>query len=232
MGQIKAILFDAAGTLLHAHPSVGHVYAAVVARHGAAADPVRMEAAFRAAFASKREQPRRRASPAHDPLQNEGYDWWRELVFEVMDTLGLTVRDREAFFHELYWRFADPDVWRLYPDALPALRGTRARGLKVALVSNWDVRLRRLVEGMGIIGLFDTIVISTEVGCEKPDPRIFQIACERLAVQPAAAVHVGDHLREDIEGAKAAGVQAVFLDRKRKDGKEAIADLREVLTRV
>jgi putative hydrolase of the HAD superfamily len=230
MPQIKAIFFDAAGTLLHAHPSVGHVYAEAVSRHGPKVEPQTMETAFRKAFAERRGS-RFSVLGCPSPLVNEGYDWWKALVFDVLDSLHISVREPERFFAELYWRFAETDVWRLYPDAFPALLETRGRGLKTALISNWDVRLRRLIEGMGIAYLFDTVLISTEVGIEKPDPRIFQLTCERLGIQPHEALHVGDHAREDVEGANAAGLNAVRLDRKLEADRQraVIGDLRELV---
>jgi len=224
MTEIKALFFDAAGTLLHAHPGVGHVYAEVLAQYGAQVDAERLEEAFRASFRRRREVP---PTNAPGPLENEGYDWWKALVFDVLRSEHIAVRAPDAFFHELYWRFAETDVWRLFPDALPALLDARGRGLKTALVSNWDVRLRRLIEGLGIAPLFDAIVISTEVGFEKPDPRIFRVACERLAVGPDAALHLGDNVREDLEGARAAGLRAGLVDRNASNQSEqVIHDLR------
>ncbi|MSR65719.1 MAG: HAD family hydrolase [Verrucomicrobiae bacterium] len=206
MTRFKAIFFDAAGTLLHAHPSVGHVYAEVVARYGPTVDPQTIDAAFRKTFAARR-------GGRSSSLTHEGYDWWRALVFDTLGSLKISVRAPDEFFRELYWRFAEIDVWRLFPDALPALLEARGHGFKIALISNWDVRLRRLVEGMAIAPLFDAIFISTEVGIEKPDPRIFRLACERLGVQPSEALHVGDNQREDIEGANSAGLRAFLLNR-------------------
>lgn len=215
MPTIRAISFDAAGTLLHAHPSVGHVYAEVLARYGPTVDADAMEAAFRRAFGERRGG---RSPSGESALRDEGYFWWRELVFDVMDSLRLEVRQRDEFFRELYWRFAHADVWRLFPDVMPALLEVRARGLRTALLSNWDVRLRRVLQEMGVASLFDTMVISSEVGIEKPDPKIFLLMCERLGVNPGQTLHVGDNRREDIEGAEAAGLNAVLIERGKTPG--------------
>lgn len=181
-----------------------------------------LDAAFRKAFGERR-------GGSQSALQNEGYAWWKGLVFDVLQSLHVATTKPDEMFHELYWRFADVDVWRLFPDAMPALLEARVRGLKIALISNWDVRLRRLIEGMGIMSLFDAMVISTEAGFEKPDPRIYQIACERLAVQPSQALHIGDSEREDVEGARGAGVGALLVDRKAsgQSNAQSITDLRQ-----
>ena len=68
-------------------------------------------------------------------------------------------------------------------------------GLKLAIVSNFDTRLRPILEGLRLNELFDSIIISAEVGVEKPNPIIFERACQELGVLPAEAVHVGDDRR-------------------------------------
>lgn len=70
-----------------------------------------------------------------------------------------------------------------------------AVGIKLAVVSNFDTRLRPLLQSLGILHLFDAIVISAEMGMEKPNPVIFEAACQQLDVCPEATVHIGDDRR-------------------------------------
>ncbi len=91
------------------------------------------------------------------------------------------------------------------PGALEALASLRARGIDLAVVSNWDVGLEEHLERLGAARLFSTIVTSAEAGAAKPDPAAFRIALDRLGADPARAVHVGDE-PEDAEGAAAAGM--------------------------
>ncbi len=65
----------------------------------------------------------------------------------------------------------------------------------MAVVSNFDTRLRDILEGLGVLDLFDAVVVSAEVGAEKPNPVIFEAACEQLGVRPEEAVHIGDDRR-------------------------------------
>jgi len=95
--------------------------------------------------------------------------------------------------------------FRVLPGVTETLRGLRARGLEVAVVSNWDISLHERVEELGLRPLTTTVVTSAEAGAEKPDPRIFLVALDRLGVDPARAVHVGDG-EADAEGAAAAGI--------------------------
>jgi putative hydrolase of the HAD superfamily len=103
--------------------------------------------------------------------------------------------------------------FRPYPDAAPALGRVRQLGLKAAVVSNWDVSLRRILGDIGLGGLVDEIVVSAEVGAAKPDPAIYQAALGRLRSSAHQALFVGDSPETDIAGALGAGVRAVLVDR-------------------
>ncbi len=84
------------------------------------------------------------------------------------------------------------------------------------MISNWDQRLPLLLKRLGLTPFFDAVVTSSEVGVEKPDGRIFTEALRRLEVEPGEALHVGDSPLDDVEGAIAAGMEAVRLDRSRR----------------
>ncbi len=115
--------------------------------------------------------------------------------------------------------------FRAYADAAPALDALRARGLRLACVSNWDYALAEVLERCGLGDRFDAVVTSAGVGARKPDPRIFAAALEAVDCDPAEALHIGDTPAEDIEGARAAGIPALLLDRS---GGGDIASLDEV----
>ena len=123
---------------------------------------------------------------------------------------------------ELFDRFARADAWEVYPDVMPALEALSAR-LRLVVLSNWDLRLPRLLQRLDLTPFFESIVFSAEVGVEKPHPGIFQAALEGLAVAPEMVVHVGDRQRDDVEGATAIGMHALLLDRKGERG-----DLKEL----
>ncbi len=100
------------------------------------------------------------------------------------------------------------------PDA-GAVLAALGRSYRLGLLTNGagDVQREKLSR-TPFAGSFETVVISVDVGVGKPDPRIFQIAAERLGVAAAEAVYVGDSLVRDVAGAHAAGMRAVWLDRK------------------
>jgi len=103
--------------------------------------------------------------------------------------------------------------FRPYPDAAPALGRLRHRGIRSAVVSNWDVSLRGVLAELGLGGLVDEIVVSAEVAARKPDPAIVRAALRRLRCPAGKALMVGDSPETDVAGARAAGVRAVLIDR-------------------
>jgi 2-haloalkanoic acid dehalogenase type II len=105
-----------------------------------------------------------------------------------------------------------------YPDAAPALRDLRARGLRAVVASNWDCSLDEVLRRAGLRDLVDGVVASAKVGAAKPDPRLFEAALELAGCTPADAVHVGDSPDKDVAGAEAAGVRAVLIDRDAASG--------------
>jgi putative hydrolase of the HAD superfamily len=86
-------------------------------------------------------------------------------------------------------------------------------GTRIGIISNWDSRLESILAGLGLSDLFEVVVISSLVGFSKPHPRIFEIALERVGLRPDEAVHVGDTFRDDVEGARSAGIEPVLVKR-------------------
>jgi putative hydrolase of the HAD superfamily len=118
------------------------------------------------------------------------------------------------------------------PDAAPALRELRGRGLRLVVASNWDCSLPQVLEQAGLAELVDGAVGSAEVGADKPDPAVFEAALRVAGCPPELALHVGDSPVNDVDGAAAAGIRAVLLERDgvRLDGdaRDAAASARPV----
>lgn len=97
----------------------------------------------------------------------------------------------------LYDSLTDNESWHPYPDARGVLATLRARGVRIGIVSNigWDIRgaIARAIDP----ALLDAVILSYEVGYEKPDPRIFALACERMGTAPGETLYVGDDPAKD-----------------------------------
>ena len=116
----------------------------------------------------------------------------------------------DALFPELYERFASAKVWRVFDDVRPALVKLKAQEMKLGVISNWDERLRPLLDQLELTPFFDVIVVSSEIGYCKPAPEIFRETLRLLKVPTGQVLHVGDSEAEDVVGASSAGMQAVI----------------------
>ena len=114
----------------------------------------------------------------------------------------------------LHAAFSEPSTWAVFPEVRATLASLRAKGLRLAVISNWDSRLRPLLGKLGLAEEFEEIVVSSEVGAEKPAPAIFEAALGLMGASPGEALHVGDDLVSDYEGAAAMGMEAALLVRR------------------
>jgi putative hydrolase of the HAD superfamily len=119
--------------------------------------------------------------------------------------------------------------FRAYPDVAPALADLRSRGLRLVCVSNWDVSLTEVLERCDLDGMVDGVVTSAGSGSRKPDPVIFSQALEIADCSAAEALHVGDTPEEDVEGAAAAGIRALLLDREGGGDISSLLEIPEAL---
>jgi putative hydrolase of the HAD superfamily len=209
--MLKTIFFDAVGTLFHLPKGVGHHYALVGNRLGLALDATALERAF--AVSWKQMPPR----PAIDgPREDDDKGWWRDLVNQLIDQVAPAMHelDRDAFFEVAYSHFAEAGVWELYPEVSEVLE-TLHPHFPLAVISNFDGRLRVILERFGLSRFFQHIFVSSELGADKPDPLIYRHALQLSGVAPNEGLHVGDDPERDWKGASAAGLQIFQLDRKK-----------------
>ncbi|HEX2255001.1 MAG TPA: HAD-IA family hydrolase [Thermoanaerobaculia bacterium] len=209
-GTPRALTLDATGTLFHS-PRLVAIYAEVLARHGVTAPPETLERLIPEVFqelacSAEMGQDRFTAHP-------EGArGWWRWFLERLCERLEARPPSRFAAA-ELYARFAHAEAWEVFPEVRGILAELAGMGLPMAVVANWDERLPGLLEELGLGSFFAAVVFSAEVGVEKPHPAIFHAALEVLGVAPEEALHVGDRMQEDVEGALATGMEALLLVR-------------------
>jgi len=222
---IRAITFDAAGTLIRVADPVGETYSRIANDMGAHLSPAALDAAFRDVFPSMPAM----AFPdlAGPAIVEAERAWWRDLVERVVRHAGgISAFDR--YFDALFSHYAGASAWRVYPESRQVLKSARARGLGIAVISNFDSRLTPILRELGIEELVDSVVYSTGCGAAKPDKRIFNHAMETLGSTPETTLHVGDNLHADYHGATAAGMTAVYLNRRGSTVEDAIASVRHL----
>jgi putative hydrolase of the HAD superfamily len=200
MPRYDAVTFDAYGTLIELDSPFERLRSAVRNQLGAGISAQDAERAFTAEIGYY-------VANSHRARDAQAL---RELRLEcariVLDELGLpnTPEEGLAVLEEAL-RF------RTYDDVRPALEAIGERGAATAVVSNWDCSLPRILERTGL--RFDVVIDSATTGAPKPDPAMFRLAAERLALDPGRILHVGDRDETDGAGARAAGMDAVIVDR-------------------
>ena len=199
------------GTLAYPHPSFHGLLAQVCQSHGltvSAADAERAEPAVWARIA-EREDLRRGSSVSADRSRA----FWLFIYRAFLAEMGYPRAIETELPRRLLETFMRLESYRLYDDALPTLEVLRRAGLTLGVISNWEEWLERLMVSLGIRDYFEVAVISGLTGHEKPDPEIFLAALAAAGTGPEDAIHVGDSLRHDVEGAQAVGIRGILLDR-------------------
>jgi putative hydrolase of the HAD superfamily len=136
---------------------------------------------------------------------------WRRIVGAVLPE----VPDPDRAFQELWDHFARPSAWFWFDDVTPALARLQEARIAIGVGSNFDRRLRTVLQGLGPLApLAEAAIISSEVGYRKPHPLFYRSLCETFRLPPEQILFVGDDVANDLDGPRRAGLQAILLDRE------------------
>ncbi len=202
------IAFDAAGTLIEPAEPVARVYARVFSKHGQAVEEAALKGAFKAAF-TRTPDPIYVAVEDGERIEKQ---WWRAVVSHVAKGAGIHCPPDEIF-EELYSYYAAGKAWRVFDDVPSAVDAFRAAGMKMAVLSNFDFRLHRVLHETGIADYFELVITSADVGARKPDPRILHRFLRDAGVAREDVCLVGDSETADGGAAEACGVPFFHLFR-------------------
>ena len=212
---MKAVFFDAVGTLIFLPQSVGHHYQEVAAEFDVALSVDDLNKAFRLAWAAA---PPRTA--VKGPREEDDKGWWRMLVGEVLQQIlgkpEAASLMETGYFDAVYAHFAQPQVWQVFDDVPDTLRDLQARRLSLGVISNFDRRLHTILKGLDLTRHFEVIIVSSEVGADKPDRFIFETALKSLNISGREAIHCGDDPARDA-GATEVGMRFYRVQRPKQD---------------
>lgn len=138
--------------------------------------------------------------------------YWREVLLQTFARVGTPIRDSEA--DRLYEGLCRPSSWVVFDDVVDTLRALRTDGFLLAVASNWDRGLPAILAGLGLTAHFDHVGVSELVGHEKPAAAFFSHVIGALGIERHEAVHVGDRVHDDLEGARGAGLHGLVIDRR------------------
>jgi putative hydrolase of the HAD superfamily len=208
--KYRAVFFDAGETLVYPHPSFPELVVQVLREEGYTVDPAIIREKLH--VVSDRFLRAARENELWSTSPDRSRTFWADIYRTLLTEMGLPFGDRLA--DAFYRTFTDVSNYRLFPDAVPMLERLRDEGLRLGVVSNFEKWLERLLESLGVIPFFEVRVISGVEGYEKPDPRLFEVALDRVGVEAAESVYIGDHPFFDTEPASAIGMFAVLIDRR------------------
>jgi len=222
--MIRAILYDAVGTLIHVKPSVGAIYAEVGKRFGSRVSLHDVYRRFPAAFA-KQDRIDELAGWRTDEARER--ERWRAIVGDVLDD----VSDPMKCYEVLFSTFSDTDAWTIDIGLGDMLDTIQQRGIRQAVASNFDCRLHGILRAASALRHLDPVFVSSEIGWRKPATEFFDFVIQSLKLSPNEILFVGDDRVNDFDAAKRAGMRSVILDPRGRHldlGAERVTKLRHL----
>jgi putative hydrolase of the HAD superfamily len=208
---IRAVLFDAVGTVMRPYPSVGSVYARAAAERGVSCPAGTLQREFRAAY--RELMPRRfRGGTAFRTSEVMEKKWWQAAVRRTFERAGCTPLP-ESVVRGAFEAFASGGAWKLYADVAPLLEDLVSRGVRIGIVSNFDSRLRRVTSDLDLDRFGPRLVISSETGFAKPAADIYRTALAAVGTSAGETLFVGDRPLQDYDGPRREGMRALWLVR-------------------
>ncbi len=213
MERPKVIFLDAVGTLFGVKGSVGEVYSQIAQEFGVEISAETLNKTFIQSFKAAPPPIFLYVEPQDIPQYE--FEWWLSVVLKTFEQAGVLKQfsDFSAFFSEVYIHFGTAEPWFVYPDVLAALVNWQRMGIELGVLSNFDSRIYSVLQSLELRDFFESITISTQAGAAKPDAKIFATALEKHNCPPEAAWHIGDSITEDYQGAKAAGLRGIWINR-------------------
>jgi putative hydrolase of the HAD superfamily len=206
----RAVFFDAGETLVHPHPSFPELLTLTLREEGLEVDPALILEKLH--VVSDRFARSAREGELWSTSPERSKRFWGSVYGGLLAEMGLVYGDGLAA--RLYSTFTDLSNYRLFPDVERTMDRLAAAGLRLGVISNFEEWLERLLESLDATRFFEVRIISGVEGMEKPDPRIFHLALDRMGVSPEESVYVGDNPMFDIEPAVEVGMFAILLDRR------------------
>jgi putative hydrolase of the HAD superfamily len=206
----RAVFFDAGETIVYPHPSFPELLAQILRQAGRDLDPAVIREKLHVVadiFTNAASQ-----GELWSTSPERSRRFWDRVYGRLLGELGVPFGDELAT--AIYATFTDLANYRLFPDVLATLDRLRSAGIRMGVVSNFEEWLERLLESLGVTPYFEVRVISGVEGVEKPDPKIFRLALERMKALPAESAYVGDSPQFDVEPATSLGMTGVLLDRR------------------
>ncbi|MCL2756860.1 MAG: HAD family hydrolase [Coriobacteriia bacterium] len=209
---ITTVFFDVGHTLLTPAVSEGKVFSEEALRHGVQLDAALVDENISRMYELYEQLYEQDESFWAD--EERAVVIWHKMYEFLCELTGVDTSKHKEIAMSVHRRYFTAESWKTFDDVIPALKRLKQQGIRMGLISNWDSTLGDIIEGLGLASYFEIVLSSTVVKLHKPMPEIFKYALEQMGVAPAEALHVGDHLIADVQGAHAVGIMPVLIDRQ------------------
>lgn len=228
--QYKALYFDVGDTLMTI-PAAQAIIREFLAERALHREEKRIgelfNQAFRQFYYGKELNPEELCSPESDRV------FWVKVYRFILDELGADGEWSQDQIHhcchELYELFTGPEHYCLFDDVKDCLAELKRRGFRLGVISNFSPTLKTILADKGILDCFEHVIVSTEVGIEKPNPAIFHLALDQAGLKPSEVLYIGDHDQNDIWAPAQIGMDAVKILRYDYQTGDGIHSLMELL---
>ncbi|MBA2117579.1 HAD-IA family hydrolase [Bremerella alba] len=214
---------DAVGTVIEPSPAVADAYLATAQSHGITLDRETIRRRFRQAISTYSVHAFQTKQGVDDPLrttEETEVARWRAIVQFV---LSPEPEKQNAVFQHLWDHFGQAQNWRIFEDVSPALSRLADAGFRLGLASNFDQRLRPIVECL--LPTYDlSLFISSEVGWVKPATAFYERVTESLDCEPHEILLIGDDWKNDVQAPRVFGWQTLYLTRSQRPGEGDISN--------
>ncbi len=220
------VIFDAAGTLVgRDSPDFFEEFFVVAA--GELGSEITLGQVKAALARTMDEEPRFRKREGRMSTPEQTRRYFLDLYAHVFNIAGIG-GDLLPGLQKYYDRFQDGRYLDVYGDVRPTLEKLQERGVRLGVLSNWSEHLALVLERFGLDRYFSFLVVSAEVGCEKPDEKIFHMAIDHAETPVERILYIGDYPEEDILPAERVGLDALLIDRYDKYGRYRLPSIRQL----
>lgn len=207
---ITAVTFDVGSTLLEASPDIDFMFCRVARNLGYQITQGEVSMHLEAVNQFYEEEYLKDGDFWCSPVGS--VEIFLEMYRYLAHLCGLE-ESAEELAHAVNEQYHHPESWAVYDDVIPSLRALKQEHIKLGVISNWAADLTDLLRDLRLLPYFDVVIASAEVGYRKPDPIIFDLACEALESAPEEVLHVGDRVDADGYGAQSAGIKPLIIKR-------------------
>uniref|UniRef100_A0A0R3RK92 Haloacid dehalogenase-like hydrolase domain-containing protein 3 n=1 Tax=Elaeophora elaphi TaxID=1147741 RepID=A0A0R3RK92_9BILA len=206
--KLRIITVDVQNTLIRPKQSPGRTYADFAKRINIQCNAAELDEAFRRNFKNLSKQ-----KLCYGFGKDGEVAWWVELVKNCFADIGEKNSDIDELAHKLFAYFGSVEPWKLVDSQIhDYLKELKSRKIRLGVISNFDRRLRDILEGFRLSSYFEIMLLSGEIGVEKPNKRIFERAAKYFQINHMEEMlHVGDEEEKDFNGARKAGARAVLF---------------------